>query len=71
MTNAIAKHLGVTATGLRILARAVADRLKGGTGYGGAGMGLVALQRQGLADDNGNITKDGESIVNRARAMGW
>ena len=70
----IARGLGVTEAGLRVLARAVADPDGDawGPGFGVAAAGArQKLGRQGYIDDDRRITDAGREIVCRARALGW
>lgn len=64
----LAKGLGVSATGLAILTRAVARR-RGQIDYGG--VAAAALERRGLIDRAGNITEKGREVTERARKAGW
>jgi hypothetical protein len=76
----IAKHLGVTPTGLRVLAKMTTHpegKWTGGLSSGNPGSAMPVLIRQGLVinpDDvprHGTITDAGRYIVRRAREMGW
>jgi hypothetical protein len=66
----IAKRLGTTPAGLRILAKLAAKaagaKLRTGTG----GVAYAALDRLGLVKD-GQLTPSGAEMVRRARAMGY
>lgn len=69
-TVAIAKRLGVTATGLAYLGKAVA------TGGMPGGIGFWKLVAQGYAKERegrpgGEITDAGREIVRQARELGW
>jgi hypothetical protein len=65
-----AKRLGVTPTGLRLLAKLLAKsngaKIRTGTG----GQAAVALERLGHVKD-GEITASGIDVVHRARRMGY
>ena len=74
----IATSLGLTESGLKLLARAVADGgLAEGTGFGHGAAGTRAkLKRDGFLqggtiDDDWLVTADGENIVDAARRAGW
>ncbi|MCW1842275.1 hypothetical protein [Prosthecomicrobium hirschii] len=64
----LAKSLGVSATGLAILTRAVARR-RGQVDHGG--VAAEALIRRGLIDRGGSITDKGREVTERARKAGW
>jgi hypothetical protein len=73
-----AKSLGVTPTGLRVLAKMVTDpngHWKGGLSSGNPGSSKVRLERDGFitgcAWGDWAITDAGRDVVRRARAMGW
>ena len=81
MSDKIAKQLGVTAAGLRLLARAASqpDGRASGPGFGFSAAGARArLTNAGLVEDTGEkypfqsrITSRGRELVAQARILGW
>lgn len=77
----ICKHLGVSPSGLRVLAKAVAqpDGRASGGGFGaGSGSVRVKLRHQGLVENGegpgwppDKITQAGRDLVAEARKLGW